>query len=244
MRAAVLLISIALCSITSLNAQWWGNSKKIKGNGNMVTKTRNTSDYDQIKVKGSLDVSLVAGTEGKIAIEGESNLIEYIETDVEGESLKIYVKKGYYLKPSVGKKLIIQVPFKDISEVTLSGSGDIFSSDTIKANDFKTSVSGSGDVKLVISAQHVSGRVSGSGDLVLSGSSDSFKGSVSGSGDVQAFDLKAKDVTASVAGSGDVEVTATNSIKARVAGSGDIYYKGNPAKEDNSVSGSGDITKR
>lgn len=244
MRTVVLLASLALCSITSLNAQWWGNSKKVKGDGNMVTKERTTSDYDEIKVKGSLDVSLVSGTEGKLSIQGESNLIEYIITEVEGETLKVRVKKGYYLKPSTGKKLVITVPFKDISVVTLSGSGDIVGNDTINANDFKTAVAGSGDISLTINAKNVTSAVSGSGDIVLSGTSDSFEAKVSGSGDLQAFNLKAKDVIAAVAGSGDVEVTATNSIKARVAGSGDIVYKGNPAKEDKSVSGSGDITKR
>lgn len=244
MKTTVLFISIALLSITTINAQWWGNSKKIKGDGNMVTKTRSVSDYDQIKVKGSLDVSLISGTEGQLKIEGESNLIEYIVTEVEDESLKIYVKKGYYLKQSTGKKLVITVPFKDISVVSLSGSGDINSTDTIKADDFKTGLSGSGDISLSLDAKNVSSAVSGSGDIVLRGSSDSFVAKVSGSGDLQAFDLKAKDVTAAVAGSGDVEVTATSSIKARVSGSGDIYYRGNPAKEDKKVSGSGDITKR
>lgn len=244
MKTTVLFITVALFSITTINAQWWGNSKKIKGDGNMVTKTRNVSDYDQIKVKGSLDVSLISGTEGKIKIEGESNLIEYIVTEVEDESLKIYVKKGYYLKQSTGKKLVITVPFKDISAVSLSGSGDIVSKDTITANDFKTGVSGSGDISLVVSAQNITGQVSGSGDLVLRGTSDSFEARVSGSGDIQAYDLKAQDVNVAVAGSGDLEVTATSSIKARVSGSGDIYYRGNPAKEDKKVSGSGDITKR
>ncbi|MGV6832311.1 MAG: GIN domain-containing protein, partial [bacterium] len=46
----------------------------------------------------------------------------------------------------------------------------------------------------------------------------------------------------SVAGSGDAEVVCRESLKARVAGSGDIEYKGNPAKEDTKVSGSGSIS--
>ncbi len=243
MKTVMLILGITLCSIPSLSAQW-GGGKKIKGDGNTVTKSRETSDYDQIKVKGSLDVSLVAGTEGKISIKGESNLIPYIKTEVENDILKVYVKKGYYLKPSYGYKLIITVPFKDISQVTLSGSGDVYGSDTIKASDFKTGISGSGDVQLVVDAKNVYGQVSGSGDLVLKGNADSFTGSVSGSGDLSAYNLKAKNVTAKVAGSGDVEVTATSMLKARVSGSGDIFYKGNPEKEDKKVSGSGDITKR
>ncbi|WP_109300671.1 head GIN domain-containing protein [Aquimarina sp. AU474] len=244
MRTATIILSIALCSITSVNAQWWGNGKKINGDGNIVTKSRSVSDYDAIKVKGSLDVSLVSGTEGNISIEGESNLIEHIVTEVDGDALKIYVEKGYYLKPTRGKKLLITVPFKDLSKVTLSGSGDIYSTDVIKASDFKTGVSGSGDVKLVVDAQNTEGFVTGSGDLVLSGSSSMFDCSVTGSGDLEAYRLNAKEVVASVTGSGDVQVTATESIKARITGSGDIFYKGNPEKEDKKVSGSGDISRQ
>ncbi|MCK8520550.1 DUF2807 domain-containing protein [Aquimarina sp. D1M17] len=244
MRTATIILSIALCSITSLQAQWWGNGKKVNGNGNMTTKERNVSDYDEIKVKGSLDVSLISGTEGKLSLEGESNLLDHIVTEVEGDALKIYVEKGYYLKPSRGKKLIVTVPFKDISKVTLAGSGDVYSDDTIKATNFKTGVSGSGDVKLIVDAQSTEGYVTGSGDLVLSGSSNNFECSVTGSGDLSAYRLSAKEVDASVTGSGDLQVTATSSIKARVTGSGDIYYKGNPEIEDKKVSGSGDISRQ
>lgn len=244
MRTATIILSIALCSITSLQAQWWGNGKKVNGNGNMTTKERNVSDYDEIKVKGSLDVSLISGTEGKLSLEGESNLLDHIVTEVEGDALKIYVEKGYYLKPSRGKKLIVTVPFKDISKVTLAGSGDVYSDDTIKATNFKTGVSGSGDVKLIVDAQNTEGYVTGSGDLVLSGSSNNFECSVTGSGDLSAYRLSAKEVDASVTGSGDLQVTATSSIKARVTGSGDIYYKGNPEIEDKKVSGSGDISRQ
>ncbi len=244
MRTAIIILVIAMSSITTLQAQWWGNGKKIKGDGNVVTKTRSTSDYDQIKVKGSLDVSLIAGTEGKITIEGESNLIEHIVTEIEGDALKIYVKKGIYLKPSYGKKLEITAPFKDISQVTLSGSGDVYGTDIIKATNFKTAISGSGDINLVVDANTIWGQVSGSGDLVLKGTAEVFNGAVAGSGDLTAYDLKAKNVNATVSGSGDIETTATSEIKARVSGSGDIFYKGNPEKEDKKVSGSGDITER
>ncbi len=244
MRTATIILSITLLSITSLQAQWWGNGKKIQGNGNIVTKDRSTSDYDVIKLKGSLDVSLVSGTEGKLSIEGESNLIEYIVTEVEDDALKIYVKKGYYLKQSRGKKLVVTVPFKDLNRVTLSGSGDIYSDDIIKATDFKTGVSGSGDVKLVVDAQNTEGYVTGSGDLELSGTSEVFDCKVTGSGDIEAYSLKANKVVASVTGSGDLQVTANSSIKARITGSGDIMYRGNPEIEDKKVSGSGDITKQ
>ena len=78
MNKSILLI-VALMFATVSHAQWWGG-KKVKGNGNMTTETRNTGDYDGVKCAGSMDYILVAGTEGKIKLEGESNLLEYIIT--------------------------------------------------------------------------------------------------------------------------------------------------------------------
>jgi len=242
MKTVTVILSIALLSVSSLQAQWWGKGNKVEGNGNVVTKTRNLSSYDQVKLKGSLDVALVSGTEGNIKIEAESNLIQHIVTEVEGDILKIYVEKNYYLKPSRNKIILITVPFKDISKVSLSGSGDIYSEDVIKANSFETRVSGSGDVRLQVEANDIEGSVSGSGDLTLKGSAENLEFNVTGSGDVRAYELRAKNVDASVTGSGDIKLTSTHSLKARVTGSGDIDYKGNPEKEDKKVSGSGDIT--
>lgn len=235
---------IAICLLTlstlPIQAQWWG--KGIKGDGNMTTTTRSVGDYDQVKVSGFFDVQLVAGPEGSLTIEGESNLLEYIVTEVRDGALKIQVQKGKSLRPSNRMGIKITVPFQDISAVTLSGSGDIWNTDTITADVFTTAVAGSGDVKLNVQAQTVKASLSGSGDLTLEGSTRSVEASLAGSGDLEARNLKAQQADARVAGSGDVTVYASNSIKARVSGSGDIDCYGNPDKQDTKVAGSGDIS--
>ena len=240
MKNLILVASVFLISITSAQAQWWG-SKKVKGNGDMVTKARTTNTYDEIKLVGSLDVELIAGKEGKIKVEAESNLQEYIITEVKGNSLKISTEEGISLQPSSNKTIKITVPFESIEEVSITGSGDIWNKDIIKANDFKASVTGSGDLMLHLDAKDIEGTVTGSGDIKLKGKSQNFKCRVTGSGDFMAYELECNNVEAAVSGSGDIQVYAKNFLKASVSGSGDITYKGNPAKEDFKTSGSGDI---
>jgi hypothetical protein len=242
MRKATVFI-IALVMATTVSHAQWGK-KKIKGNGNMTTVTRTTSDYDAVAVAGSLDVELVAGTEGKIILEGESNLLEHVLTEVNGDVLKIKVKKGKNLRVSKGKKLVITVPFQDISKVALSGSGDLYTKDTIKADSFKMALSGSGDVIIDIDAGDLKIALSGSGDMTAKGNADNAEIALSGSGDIHAYTLKAKSAKVSLAGSGDIRVHATDYMKARVAGSGDITYKGKPAKLDTKVAGSGSISSK
>ncbi len=237
----VLTIIIALFTLVVVHGQ-----KKIKGNGKMVTIERTTGDYDGVNVSGWFDVELVDGREGTITISGEENLMEYLVTEVKDDKLFIKVKKGYYLSPSSWKKdngINITVPVEQISLVAMSGSGDIVGKKRLEADNFKTAMSGSGDISLEIAAKTTRVSMSGSGDIDLKGSTTDLEVAISGSGDVQAFDLEADNVEATISGSADIKVTANKSLKARVSGSGDIYYKGNPDKIESKSSGSGDITK-
>lgn len=240
MKKSILLL-VAILSVSSINAQWWGG-KKIKGNGNMTTETRNTGDYVGIKCAGSMDYILVAGKEGEITLEGESNLLEHIVTEIKDGNLIVKVKNKVNLSPSWNKTIKITIPFEDINNVSLAGSGDLWNEDKIKTNDLSVSLAGSGDVILNVETSSLKGSLAGSGDLTLKGNTNDLSVKVAGSGDISAFGLQANNTTASVAGSGDIEVVSNKSLKARVTGSGDIEYKGNPEKEDTKVTGSGTIS--
>ena len=239
MKTTILSL-ITLVSFNLSQAQWWGN-EKIRGNGNVTTITRTTSDYDGISCAGSFDYILVAGTEGKITIEGEENLLEYIITEVKNGKLIVKTEKNIDLRPSGSKTIKVTIPFKDIDNISLAGSGDLMNKDTVTANDLKVSLAGSGDVVLTVETNTVNGSLAGSGDITLKGTTNNLEASIAGSGDFHAFDLQANNTDVSIAGSGDAEVVSNESLKARVAGSGDIEYKGNPKKEDSKVSGSGSI---
>jgi len=220
-----------------------GAQERIKGNGDVTQKNVSTSAYDEVKVAGFFDVNLVAGNEGKITIEGESNLIEYVECKVDGNSLTIGVEKGKRISPSSGKSITVTVPFESLNEVTLAGSGDVTSKSTIKSGSFTTTLSGSGDVKLDIEAKQVNAKVTGSGNMTLKGKSGDLTCGVTGSGDLDAFGLDSNNADATVTGSGNCKVNCSDFLQAKVTGSGDIDYKGEPKKKDTKVHGSGSISK-
>lgn len=237
----IITLSLVVAFTISCSAQW---GKKIKGNGKTVTIDRSVGDYDAVALSGWFDVDLVDGKEGKITLEGESNLLEYITTEVKDGKLVIKVEKGVNLKPSSWDDGIrITVPVETISSLALSGSGDIVGKKTIKTDKFRTAMSGSGDITVSVEANSVVAAMSGSGDITLSGNTRDFDATISGSGDIKAYDLEADNVDAKVSGSADIKVTATKMLKARVTGSGDISYRGNPDKVDTKASGSGDISK-
>jgi hypothetical protein len=235
----LLVCSAFLLSITA-NAQWSSNDK-VKGNGKIVSETRNTSDYDGIKVSGSFDVDLVSGKEGNITIKGEENLLSYVKVEVEENTLKIYIQKNTNIRTN--KKIHVTVPFEKISELNLSGSGNIQTKNDIKNDKFSAKLSGSGNFNLAIDSNDLDLNVSGSGNVLLKGNATNFATKLSGSGDINALDLKSKNVDANVSGSGNTKVSCNENLTARVSGSGNIKYGGNPEKRDVKVSGSGNISK-
>jgi hypothetical protein len=217
----------------------WGNGKKIKGNGDLTSVTRSVGNYDGVSVAGSMDVNLINGTEGNVVIKGESNVIEYIVTEVSKNKLIIKVEDGFNLKTT--RPLTVTVPVERINLVALAGSGDINNSGTLSTDTLEVALAGSGDIALSISASDTKTKIAGSGDIRLNGDSDALNIAIAGSGDFDASGLNSQNVTVSISGSGTAKVQCNGDLKARVSGSGDVFYYGNPKTRDTKVSGSGQI---
>ncbi|WP_298778737.1 head GIN domain-containing protein [uncultured Polaribacter sp.] len=234
-------LSILIIVFTfSTNAQnWWGNSKKIKGNGNIVTVKRTTSDYDDVSIGGSFDVKLIKGKEGKITIKGEENIIPYIETEVKGNTLYVKFEKNINVRTTKG--LTVTITYTDIDKIALGGSGNLTSNGVIKSKNFKVSLGGSGNITLQVDSDEITSSIGGSGNIILSGNTNEFTCSIAGSGSIKAYDLTTDEISANIAGSGSIKTTVNTKIKAKVVGSGSIYYKGNPKYVDSKSVGSGDV---
>lgn len=226
--------------VLTTQAQW--SNKTISGNGDVITKTLKTTDYDKIAVAGIYFVTLVEGEEGQITIKGEENLLAATIIEVNGNVLEIKTKNNTNLKPSGGKKIEVLVPIQSVSAISLAGSGDIRTENMhLKSGDMEVTLAGSGDIKLTLETSNLLTKVAGSGDIELAGKATNLTGKLAGSGDLNLFNLSTEKADVALAGSGDIMVQCTEELKARIAGSGDIVYKGNPAIKDTKSAGSGSI---
>ena len=90
----ILLILVLATTLTSCH---WDFHSGIDGNGNVITEDRSVSE-DFTKVKGStgLDVYLTEGTENKIVVEADENLMELIETNISNGKLTIRSSKNFF----------------------------------------------------------------------------------------------------------------------------------------------------
>jgi hypothetical protein len=213
--ALVALVALVAAS-TPLAMAGWGAA--VKGSGNKVSEDRQVADFHAVSSKGSIDVVFTSGATS-LRLEGDDNILELIETEVEDGVLVISSRVSYATRS--GLTAYVSAPTLD--GVWVKGSGD---------------VSGKG-----IEGESLEVGVYGSGDIELSGNVQRLKVSVKGSGDVDLDGLSAVDAEVSVMGSGDVNVHVTGQLDASVMGSGDIMYSGGPVVKQ-SVMGSGDIEAR
>lgn len=232
----VIFSFITVCSF----AQW----HTITGNGNLKKETREVSGFTGIVVAGNENVKLTYGKADKITVEGDENLLPYIETVVENNNLVIRGKDKSNLKTR--NKIIVYVSLTKLSELRVSGSGNITGDGDFSNNgETNIAVSGSGNINVGISSfDDTKIAISGSGNVTLKGkSTNNIEATISGSGNIDCSDVSCNNVSAHVSGSGNIKVYANKSIEAKVSGSGNIYYKGSATNISLKSSGSGKIIK-
>lgn len=202
----------------------WLGGKEVKASKNYVTKQIKISDFDQIAVSGSLDVTYTQQSgKPKVEIYTSDNIVDLLDIYVKNGKLNLGFKKN--VKVSYNK-LEIRVTSEDLNAVNVAGSGDFKFTNGLKTDQLKMNVAGSGD----ITASNIQ-------------CSQEFTANVAGSGDIECKQLKAADMDISVAGSGDMKIenALVTSANASVAGSGTVKISGNADKANYSVAGSGDL---
>lgn len=221
--------------MTSCEVDSWNN---IRGNGPVVSETREVPVFSSISVSLPSEVFVYQSPYRELTIEAQSNVLDVIETFVDGGELKIKLGNGIGL--SSHETIRIYISSAMLNSIRLSGAVDLYSETTIVTDYLDVSISGSGNADLAVVAGEVRASISGSGNLWLEGSTIHQDLTISGSGNVSGFGLDSETANVSISGSGEVKVRVDEFLKARISGSGSVYYKGYP-QIDGKVSGSGDI---
>ncbi|HTN06697.1 head GIN domain-containing protein [Agriterribacter sp.] len=211
----------------------------VQGNGNITTESRTVSNFKDIQLSGSMNVHLVKGAGHAVEINGEENIIPYIETYVNDGKLK--VKYTDNININTRRDVTVTVILPELREVDITGSGDITGETKFTGNDkIELGITGSGNMKLEVDAPAIEAKITGSGDIYLSGITKDIKCSTTGSGKIDATELKAENAVVKTFGSGNISVFASVKLNATVNGSGDITYKGG-GSVTSKIHGSGSV---
>ncbi len=207
----------------------------IRGNGPIVTETKNVDGFTSIYNEIHADLHITQGEIFEVSIRGREDIVDEIDFDVNGSELNI--DSRYCIKNS---NVDIFITMPTINNITNSGSGDILGTNLWIVGDVNLKMSGSGDIRADIEGDDIEARISGSGDINITGTCDSQEIRISGSGRARNFGLICNDADITISGSGRTEVNVSDNLDVRISGSGSVFYRGNP-DINSSISGSGRI---
>jgi Putative auto-transporter adhesin, head GIN domain len=190
---------------------------RVVGSGKEVTQARQAAQFRRIEIRGSTDVVARVGAAAAITVSGDDNIVPHVRTEVRGDTLVIDLEDGSY---STRAPLRVTVSTPSLDGISISGSA---------------SAQASG-----VEAERFEARISGSGDMELKGSAGDLAAWISGSGDMRLYGLSVRRAEVDVSGSGNVQLSAAESLDVEVSGSGDVSYRGNPARSVR-ISGSGSV---
>ena len=218
------------------------NNEKVKGNGQVTAENRNAGgNFAGVHTRGNFNVFVSVGNTPAVKIEGESNILPYIETYVENGMLVVKSKDKVSLNTLQPVKVYITTP--QINKIESEGLGDIVGQTPISdASKIELQLKGNGNVDLDVDAPEVEAIIGGIGSIRLKGQTKTFDCKIMGNGGLSAFDLQTEETKLAILGNGGADVSASVKLDVTIAGNGNVRYKGN-VTPNKTITGNGNITQ-
>lgn len=191
-----------------------------RGSGNVVTEKRGISGFKSVEVSGIFQVEIVSGKEYSVEVQADDNLIHLIETNVDGDSLKIELSE----KASPKSDMIVRITAPNIERVETTGAA-------------KVTANGISNESFAIES-------TGASKVSLSGETAKLDIDITGASLVDAEQMKAGDVDVKASGASKINVNVSGELHTEASGASRIVYSGEPRSIDNHASGASSISKK
>lgn len=238
---ALLALAFGILACGSIQIGGAGDGERIMGSGPVIEEDRDVSGVSgvELAMQGTLHVSM--GSTTTLRIEAQENLMEYIETDVNGSTLVIHNTPGYDLRST--RPIQYYLTVEKLDNIEVSSSGDI-EVGNLTSDSLSIRSNSSGDIAIDgLDGSALEVKISSSGELEISGGQiQEQRIDISSSGDYQAGDLASASADIDLTSSGSATVQVSDRLRGRLSSSGNIYYIGDPEVDVRTTS-SGKVTQ-
>jgi hypothetical protein len=211
----------------------------VEGNGKVTEQTRDLGEFNKITVTRGMNAYISQGSETKVVIKADENLLDIIKTTVTDGTLKISCNKG--IRRAESNKVFVTVTDLDLLKTT-TGS-NVFSEDTLHFQTFDVKSSAGSNVKLVIEAGEINVSAAAGSNIFLNGTVKSFNVKTNSGSNVKAGDLLAETCTAKASSGANIWVNVQKSLNATVSSGGNLWYSGEPGSLNVEKSSGGNVFK-
>jgi len=220
------LIYVRFFGITALEV--------VQGNDDPATRTLNLAAFKRVAVRDDVEVVLVQG-DFAVTLEGESNLLEYLQVEQQGDEITVSRKKGFRLKSNRPLQVLVALPA--LEAIRMQGAAKLRTKGTLQGETFRLEMSGAPSADLALDYARYDCELEGAPQAVLTGRGGNLNLDMDGAGSFQAEDLESREVYVEGDGAVSIRVHATERLEARLNGACNLRYRGNPEQVQSALSG-------
>lgn len=210
------------------------------GSGNIVKRDKTLSSFNKLRAGSGMEVVVNQGSDYKITIHADDNIIDDIEVEVSGGELSLGYRDGISVNDA-DVKITVEVP--SLYSVEASSAADIKLNGVWSANkEFILGASSAGSVTAEIDAPATSMEASSSGRLIIKGRTKNFRAEASSAGSIEAQELLSENARAEVSSGSSIQLHASQQLTGDASSGGSIRYRGNPSVSKDESSG-GSVSK-
>lgn len=225
-------------ALTTLVGAALGFKLNRRAHAATTTEQRPVANFDRIDWQAIGELQVEQTGRERLAIEAEPAVLAKVIAEVRQGTLRIAFAPG---RIDTRQPIRFRLEVKSLRALQAGGSGEIRIG-ALATSELALRLTGSDNVHVArLDARSLDARLEGSGDLHIAGGSVlTQRVGLFGSGSHIAPALACRDAQASIEGSGNIELAASERLAARIDGSGDISYHGRPQVQQ-TVNGSGSV---
>jgi uncharacterized protein YodC (DUF2158 family) len=188
-------------------------------------------DFDRVQVEGPYQVTLSTGGPSMAAAAGSQAALERVSIEVQGTTLHVRPNRsawGGNPRDAAGP-VAIRIGTRALRSAAVTGGGSL-SVDRARGLRIDLTLSGSGRLAVAgIDADLLVVGLIGSGKIALAGKAKQLRASIQGSGDLDGVSFRADDADIGADTAGAIAVAAVRTARVRASGSGEVTISGSPA---------------
>ena len=207
-------------------------------------EVRNVGEFSGIKVSGGIDVYLSQSDDYALAV---SATTQKMKDDIQTRVVDGILVISYNARNvSINERRYLRayISFKTLQSIEGSGACNLHIQETFHSSVLRLNLSGACDLKGKVNIGDVDAKLSGASTFKVTGSINNLKLEASGASDLKSYDLKVKNLIATLSGASDVKLFVSNSISVNASGASSLDYSGEPGKVDVHTSGASSVRQR
>jgi predicted small secreted protein len=219
---------------------------KIEGSGNLIDKTFEFSNFTGINAGNGIQVDLTKSSTFNVEITADDNVLEYIEVNKSGDTLRIRPKGNTAFRSAT---MIAKVAMPDLYELELSGGSEANITGFSSSHDLSVRLSGGSHIGTFITpgditTGNVDFNLSGGSDVRLTGSAHDLNIDCSGGSHINLESFLVSSADIKLSGGSHATVNVDGTLNVDISGGSEVFYIGEPAMGDINVAWDSDLIKK